>query len=231
MEKRIYHVESLQFKWYFKQNNTDSNGIYHLGISWAEQRSRAGLGTSRACSTGYTSPPSEAVPWKPGSSQASLWSVSIPQASQRMTPLIVPPSPHYSIHPKSSCQLASPTKPSSYKSTQLSQRLQFHKQPHPSHFLSGVLWRILFILHLSWLYCKLFRSRAFCVLCLHCWKHVASATQFRAVKARRDQYKYLSWPSAQCSNSRKWVQSQWRCTAKIQPHCFILHFLLIQLHG
>lgn len=227
MEKRIYHVESLQFKWYFKQNNTDCNVIYHLGVSWAEQRNRLELGTGRTCSTGCTSPPSVAMPWKPGSNQASLqlnkpsiicllstskdtnWpslvicfhssSLPVHDASHRsFFPTLFHP-------PESSSQLISHTKPSSYKSTELSQRLTFHKQPHPSHFLSGVLWRILFILHLSWLYCKLSRTRTFHILCLHCWKHVASATRFRAVKARRDHCKYLSWPSAQRSNSRKWL--------------------------
>lgn len=39
MEKRIYHVEFLQFKRYFKQNNTDCNGLYYLDGN-AVQRSQ-----------------------------------------------------------------------------------------------------------------------------------------------------------------------------------------------
>lgn len=71
---------------------------------------------------------------------------------------------YYSIHFKSSSLLISYMMPWSYKSTVLSHRWHFHKQWHPSHFLSGVLWRILFILYLSCLHCKLFRIRTFHIL-------------------------------------------------------------------
>jgi len=88
-----------------------------------------------------------------------------PLLSMYKMAFIIFPSMHYSTHSKSSSQLISHTMPRGYKSTVLSQRLHFHKQPHPSHFLSGVLWRILFILYLSCLDCKLFRIRTFCILC------------------------------------------------------------------
>lgn len=109
--------------------------------------------------------------------------------------------PLHSVHSKPSSQLISYATPRGYKSTELPQRLQFHKQSHPSHFLSGVLCHILFTLHLSCLDHKLFRTRTFHILCLRCWKHTAGATQLRAIMIRGDLCNYLVWPFVQCSTN------------------------------
>lgn len=132
----------------------------------------------------------------PSTSKDTNWLILVvffhsPLLSMYKMPSVIFAATHYSVHSESSSLLISYVMPRGYKSTVLSQRLYFHKQPHPSNFLSGVLWRILFILYLSCLDCKLIRIRTFLLFVPHAAGNVAGATRFIAFKDRRDRCNYL----------------------------------------
>lgn len=198
-----HHHPGYQTPWDHQHFQGDvvqgANNSYSTVLPWKTR-------LSQLCST----PRQPLVIFLPSTSKDTNWLIYVvffhSLLSVYKMPFAIFPSTHYSVHSESSSLLVSYMMSRGYKSTVVSQRLYFHKQPHPSNFLSGVLWRILFILYLSCLDCKLIRIRTFLLFVPCTAGNVAGATWFTAFKDRRDHCNYLVWPSAyHMTNFIKWL--------------------------